>query len=140
MRQTLHDYVIEKFDNAVFYPATVLIKIKDYAKLTNRAPKLGDFVPCGDDGNVLIEPSSDGKGFQDLGEWKDAVKKYAKAYNQVIFEGDWMVIGERNHYTVFIDERFVIEFLPDGNISANGKFVTRIEDLPKEITFKEGVV
>lgn len=38
-------------------------------------------------GDVLEEPSGDGRGFPDLGEWKDAIKQYKQALDNVLFDG-----------------------------------------------------
>lgn len=148
MRKTLHDFVIEVDEQISsknwnkFDVAKGLDNIVSYAKLTNRQPKLGDFIPCGEDGNVLEEPSEDGKGFTGLGEWKDAVKQYQQALYRVIFKGDWELIESETHIELLCKNTgFWVKQsrITQGWYCKKG-IINRIKDLPIEIEFKEGVI
>ena len=61
MRPTTNEYVIG-FDSDAKTTRDALTdfaeKVTIFAKLTNRAPRLGDFVPTDEDGNVLKEPNA----------------------------------------------------------------------------------
>ena len=152
MRKTLHEYVIE-IDNRIssknwdrFDVAKGLDNIVAYAALTNRAPKLGDFIPCDEDGNVLEEP----KNFK---QWmrkelnvsyyiySNNYVQYQAAKDRVIFKGEWEYkLGDG---VVVVYEKTilcVVYIYANGEISANSKPITRIEDLPREIEFKDVLI
>ncbi len=69
------------------------IDVVAYARFLNQTPKLGDFIPCDEDGNVLDEP----KGFSHYAMmlymdekpngWVDECKQYQAALGRVKFEG-----------------------------------------------------
>jgi len=150
MRKTLHEFVIEQLgwiDNVnfidhskIFDPA---IKCFDFTKLTNRAPKLGDFIPCDKDGNVLEEPYKWVDGFLcpdgcDKTEWN----QYQQAKSRVIFAGDWDVVAGSNCviYNGELMFRITSDFTDVIRSGIIEKSINRIEDLPLEIEFKEGVI
>ena len=58
MRKTLHEYVIDCYYNNKIendgVSEQLLIDIIYFAKLTNREPELGDFIPCDEEGLSLI--------------------------------------------------------------------------------------
>jgi len=161
MRPTLHDYVIDVYDKAdttLESCATALDYVNDFAKLTNRAPRLGDFIPCDEDGNFSEEPDStmdygisdSSVNDSDAYEYQSQCRAYVKAQDRVIFKGDWEVVS--NEYWVVIRNKELkidLEFndiqcdVTDWDDQWNTRDVfeiNRIEELPREIEFKEGVV
>jgi len=129
MRKTLHEYVIDCYYNNKIendgVSEQLLIDIIYFAKLTNRTPKLGDFIPCDEEGNVLDEP------VDTIGGVEFYAKKYQAAKDRVIFKGDWECLG-------FHGDVAWIQ-LTDRSINIHLDY-DRIEDLPREIEFKEGVI
>lgn len=148
MRRTLHDYVIEKSD--LYWSDKVDLNdfignTENFAKLTNRAPRLGDFVPCDEDGNVLEEPYRYRDGFtsketaiQNKEDWN----KFHQAQSRVIFKGDWEVDYFSNDSTWIESDNLgiIIRFTAKGEVEYKGGTINRIEDLPREIEFIEGVI
>jgi len=159
MRPTLHEYVIEHRNQREGMAcnserdAQGYYKIVEYATLTNRAPRLRDFVPCDDDGNVLEKPASlsyysDICGYQ---HGQNKIAQYQAAQDRVIFAGDWEVVDQELDWTQIRSKELKLDIEWSGNecdvtvwdsnwntcdyLSAN-----RIEDLPREITFKENVI
>ena len=150
MRPTLHDYVIDGFNEKELFPREAY----NFAKLTNRAPRLGDFVPCDDDSNVLEKP----EGYIN---WlragtanfhhNEQCLEYQAAQDRVIFNGDWEVIDQDLDWVQIRSKDLKLDIEWSGNecdvtvwdsnwntcdyLSAN-----RIDDLPRQIEFKEGVV
>ena len=107
--------------------------MNDWISIKDDLPNTEDFVPSDEDGNVLEKPPP----FKELVEkWNE----YQQALDRVIFEGEWIHVSTDSHNTVFIDDGDIIEFFPNKTTVANGKVITRIADLPREITFKDGVV
>jgi len=140
MRKTLHEFVIEQTEDEK--AAMLDVKwgmIYNYAKLTNRAPKLSDFVPCDDsDKPITLSERVDKPEHERVEEQN----KYQKALNNVIFDGDWEVelddsdLVRIRHKKEHVRLSFTMGQCYDFRTSF---LITRIEDLPKEITFKEGV-
>jgi len=111
MRKTLHEYVIElskEYRNDFDCAFRLALS---HANLTNRAPKLGDFIG-----------------------------KYA------IFKGDWEYDGElgvdgRGYEVVKYGEIAVwFHNYKKVGVYIHNRKITRIEDLPREIEFKEEVI
>jgi len=129
MRKTLHEFVIEQTEDE---KAAMLDdnqwEIYRYAKLTNRAPKLSDFVPCNEGGKPITLSE---RGDKPEHERVEEHNKYQKALDKVIFDGDWECLG-------FYGDVAWIQ-LTDGSVNIHLDY-NRIEDLPKEITFKDGAV
>ena len=150
MRPTLHDYVIEQFEKWRSFPSekSSYLVCYNFAKLTNRAPRLGDFVPCDEDGNVLEEPNLDDFIFEEhpelVGNPKeynyDAFEKYLNEYqaaqDRVIFAGDWEVVQSFESHTVIQNENGVRIIFVGKEVSIGSKEINRIEELPREIDFK----
>ena len=147
MRPTLHDYVIEQQNRGLFVNENVSDKLYlcyNFANLTNRAPRLGDFIPCDEDGNVLEKPYSlsyysDICGYQ---HGQNKIAQYKAALDRVIFKGDWEVEEVGEHY-IFLKSKGIIlqwKISVQKFINERGQPINRIEDLPREIEFKEGVV
>jgi hypothetical protein len=138
MRKTLHEYVIDCYYNNKIendgVSEQLLIDIIYFAKLTNRTPKLGDFIPCDEEGNVLDEP------VDTIGGVEFYAKKYQAAKDRVIFKGDWEVVKLGSDYIILANEKDSISFWYSGKVQVFGKSITRIEDLPREIEFKDGVI
>jgi len=144
MRKTLHDYIIAK-EAECATPAGINVKkfyqdVIKHAKLTNRQPSLGDFVPTDEDGNVLKKP--------DIHSLDHSIavaihQEYQQALDRVIFKGDWEceVINRNGSIRVqdtLTGNRVVFH---RGYTTAKGVgIVSKIEDLPREIEFKEGVI
>jgi len=159
MRQTLHDYVVGHFEKWRSFPSeesSYLVCYK-FAKLTNRAPRLGDFVPCDNEGNVLEKPECDCLTVLDkerCGQWdkKHPCMEYQQAFDRVIFKGDWKVIEGSNsdHTRIYCKQlNTTIDFELSGvslirtdsiGFVLERGVVNRIEELPSEIEFKDGVV
>lgn len=163
MRKTLHEYVIE-IDNRIssknwdrFDVAKGLDNIVAYAALTNRAPKLGDFIPCDEDGNVLEEP----KNFK---QWmrkelnvsyyiySNNYVQYQAAKDRVIFKGEWEVVkgSNSNHTRIYCEQLYttidfelsevsLIRTDRSGFVLERGG-IDRIENLPREIEFKDNLI
>jgi len=141
MRKTLHEFVIEQLrdGSSVSWNDGAEDSLK-YAKLTNRAPKLGDFIPCWR-GKIVKEPSV----------CTEDVKRYEFAKSRVIFKGDWELIEQEKDWIQIRSKELKLDIEWSGNecdvtlwgynwgardyLPAN-----RIEDLPREIEFKDGVV
>ena len=174
MRPTLHDYVIKRFETIlrIEHFATAFRQCYDFSKLTNRAPRLGDFVPCDEEGNVLEEPDStmdygisdSSVNDSDAYEYQSQCKAYVKAQDRVIFAGDWEVVetgfdtlthhyldseylGKSYNLTVISNGTHNIEFRDNdcgvwlSNKNHIGELqINRIEELPREIEFKDGVI
>jgi hypothetical protein len=145
MRPTLHDYVehlneAQRPDVIMEYMANAFRKTLKFAKLTNRTPRLGDFVPCDENGNVLKKPELLEGETYDGYKYHSRNHKYKKALNRVIFSGDWEVTKLGNSTWVQFDEWLEFLFSIDGECTFYGKPINRIEDLPLEIEFKDGVI
>jgi len=141
MRKTLHDYVIERYDVANEEASMPLYYIGKYAELTNRQPKLGDFIPCDENGEVLEKP--------DIHSLDHSIAvalnhEYQQALDRVIFKGDWEVQKHKSALGEFIKienkDGIILEFLANEEVYFNHKIVNRIEDLPLEIEFKKEVI
>lgn len=144
MRPTLHDYVEQldkpqSIDVIIKYMAEAFQRTLKFAKLTNRAPRLGDFVACDENENPIILSE---RGEIPEHERVEEQNRYQAAQDRVIFAGDWELIdvgsvtnGEHN-VLFFRDESVWVQKVTDDFDWE----VNRIEDLPREIEFKEGVV
>ena len=164
MRKTLHEY-IDGFDSDARSTRDALTdfaeNVTNYAKLTNRAPRLGDFIECDEEGNVLEEPQEFEYIFG-LGDkprklvidpkYQTDLEKYQAAKSRVIFKGDWKVVkgSNSNHTRIYCEQlNTTIDFEwsgvslirtdRSGFVLQRGA-IDRIEDLPREIEFKDGVI
>jgi len=145
MRPTLHEYTIEQLEsNSLNINSDVIQKIYNYAKLTNRQPKLGDFVPCDEDGDVMDEP------IDTIGGVELYAKRYQAAQDRVIFKGEWRfeeadLLDQFNGY-LYYEGEICLFVCYDEEIdqllfeNEDEELVSRIEDLPPQIEFKEGVI
>lgn len=141
MRKTLHEYTIEQLSDL---DCTAVSNVLNYAKLTNRQPKLGDFVPCDDEGNVLEKP----KGFDNkkilsgadyqTPDWMLRCQQYQQALDRVIFKGDWEIHYINETETCIHNGAYQISFTKNRCFCMN--YVNRIEDLPLDIEFREGLI
>jgi hypothetical protein len=144
MRKTLHEYVIDCYYNNKIendgVSEQLLIDIIYFAKLTNREPELGDFIPCDEEGNPfpLTQKVSFVNG-ENVENWEIS-KEYKAAKDRVIFKGDWEVVKLGSDYIILANEKDSISFWYSGKVQVFGKSITRIEDLPREIEFKDGVI
>ena len=147
MRKTLHEYVIEQYntsqDNSIDRLAN-FSRCFRYAKLTNRPPKLGDFIPCDEDGNVLEEPEQ----YLDSSindDWSKGKKKqYKAAKDRVIFKGDWRNHVQAGQSIWITNGKFTLRFSKEQDMCLLGvagfDHVDRIEDLPCEIELKDNLI
>jgi len=139
MRPTLHDYNLHKLSEL---DCTAISDVLNFTNLTNRAPRLGDFVPCDEDGNVLEEP----KNYYSLGNCKE----YQAAQDRVIFAGDWEVVSDEPWIVIrnkqlkidieFNDIQCDVTDWDDQWNTCDLFEINRIEDLPSEIEFRDGVI
>jgi len=153
MRPTLHEYNLKKLSDL---DCTAISDVLNFTKITNRAPELGDFVPCDENGNVLEEPKNYDKWLSEdyytevETTWIRNCSRYQAAQSRTIFKGEWDATHEQ-YYTFVIDRslRIRITFCDDqcdvSTWDIDGDFfedleIHRIEDLPREIEFKEGVI
>ena len=155
-RKTLHEFVIEEFEINMGskFSMDCINDVLKYSNLTNRAPKLSDFVPCDDDGNVLEIEDCSCLATNNRSHICPAscYSKYKQALSRAIFEGDWEVIDQMEQYTQIRNKELrldvewdadiirITEWNKDWTNCSDGLRTTRIEELPKEITFKDGVV
>jgi len=145
MRPTLHEYNLQKLSDL---DCTAISDVLNFTKLTNRAPKLGDFVPCDEDGNVLDEPKNYDKWLSEdyytevETTWIRNCSTYQAARSRTIFKGDWEVRSNFNgSVEVYNNENnCAVLFRKEGDVFANNKPITRIEDLPREIEFIDGLI
>lgn len=170
MRPTLHEYNLQKLSDL---DCTAISDVLNFTKLTNRAPRLGDFVPTDEDDNVLEKPNASMEKYNhynvvqstfQLRLYESDVSKYQTAKDKVIFSGDWEVLetgfGTLTHHyldseylgksyslTVISNGTHNIEFRDNdcgvwlSNKNHIGELqINRIEDLPREIEFKNGVI
>ena len=109
MRKTLHEYVIElskEYRNDFDCAFRLALS---HAKLTNKAPKLGDFI---------------GKDAIFKGDWEVE-----------FIEGDFIYLKEVNRISINYDKANEVFWIEGIHYK-----ITRIEDLPREIEFKEEVI
>ena len=114
-----------------------------FAKLTNRAPRLGDFIPCDEDENVLEKPIDKAYSKENAPkEFDEYVPIYRAAQDRVIFSGDWELVAGSN--CVISNGELMLRFIGDvTDIIRKGlieKSINRIEELPREIEFKENAI
>jgi len=153
MRPTLHDYQFELSEQVAKHnwSKTLLSnenfwKVDKFAKLTNRAPHLGDFVPCDEDGNVLEKPERVNYviGVDGFDRFKEDWEQFQQAQSRVIFKGFSLRNYDKDSGVTVIstDElTHVLWFKENGKVlTFNGVEINRIEDLPREIEFKEGLI
>jgi hypothetical protein len=159
MRPTLHEYNLQKLSDL---DCTAISDVLNFTKLTNRAPRLGDFVPCDEEGNVLEEPenwhqisySKPNHGTQEffnvahtkLDIHPAEAQEYQAAQDRVIFAGDWEVDGIGTQRTIIKLGRIEMWFEKNGDVywftigKTGSNKADRIEDLPREIEFVKGVI
>ena len=147
MRPTLHDYNLQKLSEL---DCTAISDVLNFTKLTNRAPRLGDFVPCDDEGNVLEKPVNL-IGKRTAEEWKMLNEQYQAAQDRVIFAGDWEVVDQDKDWVLIRSKELKLDIEWSGNEcdvtvwdsnwnTCDYLPAKRIEELPREIDFKDGVV
>lgn len=99
---TLEDWVLkrseinEKIDDRHYYweyGNETLETSNKLAKLLKSKPKLGDFIPCDEDGNPLEEPKPIGtveidEGYEVIYHF-DELKAYQEAERRVLWVGEW---------------------------------------------------
>lgn len=96
-----------------------------YDEFLEKGLKLGDFIPCDDDGNVFSEDGTDGDGYV-LDEIM--FKQYQQAKENVIFEGfiqrkeDWLSNGILDIDEEFIEDK-TIEDLVKYNLTLTAKVI-----------------
>ena len=153
MRPTLHEYNLQKLSDL---DCTAISDVLNFTKLTNRAPRLGDFVPCDLSGNPTPKPDMD--KVPDMPPelqseyWEEWNREYDMSLSKVIFAGDWEVVkgSNSNHTRIYCEQLHkTIDFELSG-VSAirtdsigfvlERGVVDRIEELPREIEFKDGVI
>jgi len=143
MRKTLHEFVIDVYDKAdatLESCATALDYVNDYAKLTNRAPRLRDFISCDEQGKPITLSE---RGEKSEHERVEEQNRYQEAQDRVIFKGDWEVelndsdLVRIRHKKEHVRLSFTMGQCYDFRTSF---LITRIEDLPREVEFKEGVI
>lgn len=78
------------------------LKIFNYARFLKQPLTLGMFVPCDENGNVLVEPKIRFDGGYDI----DEVKIYQQAKGRVLFEfqGGITLLRNRNNFFIIEDE------------------------------------
>jgi hypothetical protein len=143
MRKTLHEYVIEFDSNAQTIRDSVMDfteLVCKYAEITNRAPRLGDFVPCDEEGNVLENPDIH---YLDHSIAVALNYEYQTAKDKVIFDGfEYKKLKHGVEQLKHKDCKIWIEH--DRNtwtdVTTQPKSINRIEDLPREIEFKDEVI
>jgi len=156
MRPTLHEYVIEQASNCSDW-VTKFARVQKFTKLTNRALRLGDFVPTDEDDNVLEEPKywkehlSGLIAMADTGIHLEKCKQYQTAKDKVIFAGDWEVVtsnefitrihSKTTNITIDFDSiRIGLVRTDKSGFVIEKSYPCRIEDLPRGIEFKNGVI
>jgi len=156
MRPTLHEYNLQKLSDL---DCTAISDVLNFTKLTNSAPRLGDFVPCDEDGNVLKNPLKDSgmtivqfiKSIGGIKAYKNHPMKglhaaYQSAQGRVIFAGfEQSKSGNLIQEGCVDNGEYIIIFREKGIFCSKLKWgsefeINRIEDLPREIEFKEGVI
>lgn len=84
---SMTDFVLEqvrKMENKEI----AYLKIFNYAKFLKRPLKLGMFVPCDEDGDILEEPTDYEQRLPNMmTEYNDEVYRYKQAKENVLFEG-----------------------------------------------------
>jgi hypothetical protein len=153
MRKTLHEYVIEQGLTSANSDIRFLKAIQ-YAALTDRAPELEDFIHCDDEGNVLKKPDRLHYSTSEIegGLFKSDNQEYQEAKDRVIFKGDWEVVkgSNSNHTRIYCEQlHTTIDFELSGislirtdrsGFVLERGAIDRIEDLPREIEFKDGLI
>lgn len=91
---TMTDFVLKQSKNkfmstGLISNSDILEKILNYANFLKQPLKLGMFVPCDDDGNVLKIPNLSNYSIDEEGSelYNIALKKYKKAKEKVLFDG-----------------------------------------------------
>jgi hypothetical protein len=121
------EYVIEQFEHSKLHVEDIVHKMYKYAKLMNRAPQLGDFVPV-KDGKPMIDPE-ELKGVRNDSmvsaiEQKNYEQDYKEALDRCIFEG-FEVVANTGMLVRLSNGDFSIDFM-----DCECKY-DRIEQLPK---------
>jgi len=150
MRPTLHEYNLQKLSDL---DCTAISDVLNFTKLTNRAPMLGDFVPCGSDGSPMYEPTNTidpDNPPEIVNAHKKRLENWNQAQSRVIFKGDWNfeeadLLNQFNGY-LYYEGEICLFVCYDEEIdqllfeNEDEELVSRIEDLPRQIEFKEGVI
>jgi len=149
MRKTLHEFVVEQSSkyitqlgvNTQRFAGEVL----NYTYITKRRPKLSYFVPCDEAELPIYKPEQSSFNMLNpkmVKEFERVDKQYQQALSRVIFKGDWQIKEVPNQCLLLKDKGNYLFFSKvTGRIfDCNRYEITRIEDLPKEIEFKEDVI
>lgn len=88
---SMTEFVIEFMNNSELNDKEILNTFYKYANFLNKPLTLGIFVPCDEDGNVLIEPSTQNYLHgQDSFVYNRLNRDYKAAKERVLFEGFYL--------------------------------------------------
>lgn len=104
-------------------------KILKYAKFLKKPLKLEMFVPCDEDGNIILFEFSTNKIALDDRDYCDKLEMFEKAKAKVLFKNFIKKVGEK-HVELLIEQ----QFLTIGIGFKNGTYKT-IEDLANNLPF-----
>lgn len=92
------EYVIEKYNETLMDTCVSTSEFSEcyvYAKLLNRLPELGQFVPCNEKGEVIKgKPISSINKYAEWDTWERRKEEYHAAQERVIFKG-WEAVKKR---------------------------------------------
>lgn len=116
---SMEDYVLEQSD--LWSCEQRLHRLEQYAQLLKSKPTLSMFIPCDDDGNVLVKPKHNE---QDTWLWT----AYQTALDKVIFDG-WSVDYANEGFVSLVHLSYDIVFFKSGMIRFLDYQITYISDL-----------
>jgi hypothetical protein len=93
------DFVLEKRKIGKGTVADVLNSVFKYADVLKQPLKLGMFVPCDEDGNVLEEPTPEDILYDD-----NIYEQYQQAKERVLFEGNLTVKKHGENNVVYLND------------------------------------
>lgn len=117
------------------------IDVVDYARFLNQTPRLGDFIPCDLEGNVLEKPIINQYSHLEIegGLYRSDLSEYQAALGRVKFEG-FDTIRDVNGYTKQISgtNEHGIYIYDDGTFSyaMGGGLIKTYADLAPYVTLK----
>lgn len=97
------DFVLEQKEHQNKIDSNVLTVIYNYAKFLKQPLKLGMFVPCDEDGNVLKFDYPQNKAFDDVAQI-EFEKQYQKAKERCLF-AELNVMNIRDFYFIERDNK-----------------------------------